>query len=195
MTGGIASGKSAAANHFARLGVPIIDTDCIAHKLVEPGQPALREIAQEFGVDYLDTEGRLDRRKMRDAIFKNATLKVRLESILHPLIAAEALRQIQLVEAPYCIVVIPLYAESARWSWVNRVLVVDVAESVQIERVMARDGISKLQALAIIGAQSSRERRLELADDVIENGSTIEELYQQVERLHLKFLELAEDRQ
>jgi dephospho-CoA kinase len=194
LTGGIASGKTAVSNLFAQMGVPVIDTDCIARELVEPGQPALRRIAQEFGTDFLEKTGRLDRRKMRNAVFNDVTLKTRLESILHPLIAAEARRRIRRVEAPYCILVVPLYAESARWAWVDYVLVVDVAESVQFERVMARDGIDRRQAKAILDAQSSRESRLKLADDVIENGGTLDDLRRQVGRLHRKFLVLAEER-
>jgi dephospho-CoA kinase len=119
LTGGIASGKSTVSDLFAKLGVPVIDTDRIAHEIVRPGKPALQRITRDFGTGFLDETGTLDRRKMREAIFNDVALKARLESILHPLIAAEALQRIRRVEATYCILVVPLYAESARWPWVD----------------------------------------------------------------------------
>jgi len=194
LTGGIAAGKSAASDHFSRLGVPVIDTDRIAREVVEPGLPALQQINQAFGPGYLDASGRLDRKKMRQAIFEDPELKARLEAILHPLIAQEALRQIRAVEYPYCLLVIPLYAESARWPWIDRVLVIDVPKAVQIERVMVRDGIKRKQAQAILCAQANRQDRLALADDVIENSGDIVMLREQVEVLHRKYLKIAEDR-
>jgi len=191
LTGGIAAGKTAVSDRFARLGVPVIDTDRIARTVVEPGQPALDEIRRTFGADFLDASGRLDRKTMRQAIFSDASKKARLEEILHPRIAREALRQIEQVDFPYCLLVIPLYTESTRWSWVDRVLVVDVAESVQIERVISRDRIDRNQAEAILAAQATREQRLALAIDVIDNSGGLKELDSQVEALHRKYLELA----
>jgi dephospho-CoA kinase len=191
LTGGIASGKTAVSDCFSRLGVPVIDTDRIAHEVVEPGQPALQQIARTFGADFLDDEGRLKRRKMRQTIFENPAAKARLEGILHPVIAASALRLVTAVTFPYCLLVIPLYTESARWQWIDRVLVVDVAESIQIERVMARDGISRGEAEAILAAQADRQARLQLADDVIDNSGLPEDLDPQVEALHQKYLALA----
>jgi len=191
LTGGIASGKTEASDHFARLGVPVVDTDRIAHELVEPGQPALHRIEQELGREFLDETGRLDRRKMREAIFADQDLKKRLEYILHPLIAAEARRRIEQSDAPYCILVIPLFVESARWTWIDRVLAIDVPESTQIERVMERDGTDRSQAQAILNAQSSREQRLALADDIINNNGTLDELQKEVEALHQRYLSLA----
>ncbi len=191
LTGGIAAGKTAVSDHFAHLGVPIIDTDLIARQVVEPGQPALATIARMFGAEFIDSEGRLDRRKMREAIFSNPKLKQRLEKLLHPLIAAEALRQVQDLDEPYCILVIPLYAESGRYPWVDRVLVVDTEEEIQIKRVMARDRISRAQAVAILGAQSARSDRLALADDVLTNTGSLAGLKRQVEELHRKYLEFA----
>lgn len=169
----------------------MVDTDRIAHEIVEPGQPALQQITEAFGPEYLDESGRLDRRKMRQAIFADETLRRRLEAILHPLIAQEALRRASAADYPYCLLVIPLFAESARWSWVDRVLVVDVAESVQIERVMNRDCIGREQAEAILAAQAGRQERLALADDVIDNSGGVDELDRQVADLHRKYLELA----
>ena len=191
MTGGIASGKTAVSDHFAHLGVPVIDTDRIAREIVEPGQPALQSIADSFGPGILDGDGALDRRKMRKMIFSDPVLKSRLENILHPLISAEVLRQIGRQTGPYCILVIPLFAESSSYTWINRVLVVDVPEEVQIERVMARDKIEREQAEAILRAQTSRQKRLTLADDVLENSGSFSELKKQVEKLHRFYLETA----
>ena len=194
LTGGIASGKTAVSDRFSRHGAPVIDTDRIAHEVVEPGQPALQQIAQAFGADYLDGEGRLERRKLRRLIFEDPAARARLEAILHPIIAATALRLVAEVAFPYCLLVIPLYTESARWQWVDRVLVVDVAESIQIERVMARDGISRVEAEAILAAQADRQVRLALADDVIDNSGKPEDLDPQVDALHQKYLALAGNR-
>ena len=191
LTGGIASGKTAVSDCFARLGAAVIDTDVIARAIVEPGQPALLQISREFGPGFLDPEGRLDRRRMREAIFSEPALKSKLEAILHPLIATEVLQQIEQLDAPYCILVIPLYAESSAYSWIDRVLVVDVSEDIQTERVMARDRISCEQAQSILNAQASRQARLALADDVIDNSGTLTELESRVKALHQKYLELA----
>lgn len=190
LTGGIASGKTVVSNHFARLGVPVIDTDVIARQVVEPGQPALRQIEREFGPEFLDAEGRLDRRRMRDAVFADETCRARLEAILHPLIAEEALRQVRMAEYPYCLLVIPLYAESGRWPWIDRVLVVDVPESIQIERLTHRDQIGREHAEAMLSAQAGRESRLALADDVIDNTGSPSTLEDQVATLHKKYLHL-----
>jgi len=194
LTGGIAAGKTAVSDRFRRLGVPIIDTDRIAHEIVEPGQPALQQIIEVFGRDYADGSGRLDRRKMRETIFADPAAKARLEGVLHPLIATEALRRVTEAEYSYCMLVIPLYTESARWRWIDRVLVVDVAESVQLERVMKRDGVSRDHAEAIIAAQVDRQQRLALADDVVDNSGSLEDLDGQVAELHQKYLELAANR-
>lgn len=188
LTGGIASGKTSASDHFASLGVPVIDTDIIARQLVEPGQEALRRIVQDFGPKFLDASGQFDRRLMRQAIFSNATLKAHLESILHPLIAAEAKRRLANINTPYCILVIPLYAESARWPFVDHVVVVDVEEETQIQRVMARDGIERSQAEAILNMQSSREERIALADDVINNSGSLHDLQVRVKNIHENLL-------
>ena len=191
LTGGIASGKTAVSDRFAQLGVPIIDTDVIAHQIVEPDQPALNQICREFGEDFVTAEGRLDRRKMRNAIFSNPDLKTRLENILHPAIAAEASRQVDLLDTAWCILVIPLLVETDLFPWIDRILVVDVEEAVQIERVMARDSINKEQALAILNAQSSRQERLALADDIIDNSGTLDQLKSSVDQLHKKYTTLA----
>jgi dephospho-CoA kinase len=192
LTGGIASGKTAVSDCFARLGAAVIDTDLIAREIVQPGQPALTRIVEIFGTGFLDHDGGLDRRKMRDLVFSNPQQKSRLEAILHPLIAGEVLRRIKLLNAPYSILVIPLFAESSAYAWTDRVLVVDVNEEVQMERVMARDRITRVQAQSILDSQASRQARLALADDVLDNSGSFAGLCEEVEKLHEKYLELAQ---
>ncbi len=192
LTGGIASGKTAVSDLFARKGVPIIDTDVIAHDIVEPGQPALDQIRIELGQQYIDAEGRLDRSKMRNAIFYDPELKSRLEPILHPAIAKEATCLVASQDVPWCILVVPLLVESRLFPWIDRVLVVDVKESVQIERVMARDQISRKQAQAILDAQAGRQQRLNLADDIIKNNGSLEQLKSAVDHLYDKYTKLAQ---
>jgi dephospho-CoA kinase len=172
----------------------VIDTDRIARELVEPGSPVLGQIAEELGKDYLDHRGGLNRGKLRQAIFADSDLRMRLETILHPLIRAEVLDRIAKVSFPYCLVVVPLFAESGGWAWVDRVLVVDVAESVQVERVMKRDRIGPADAKSILAAQAGREERLRLADDVIDNSGEPASLARQVLALHRKYLDLARGR-
>ena len=187
LTGGIASGKTAVSGCFPRLGVPVIDTDLIAREVVEPGQPALDHIAEVFGDEFLTSESRLDRQKMRQAIFSDPDQKSRLEAILHPPIAKEGMRRVKELDSPYCILVIPLYAQSTAYAWIDRVLVVDVEEEVQIERVMGRDQISRNQAKSILSAQTSRQDRLALADDIIDNSGSLAELQDKVEALHYQY--------
>lgn len=191
LTGGIASGKSAVSERFANLGVPVVDTDVIARELVQPGQPALAEIVSTFGTDILDEKGRLDRRRMRQIIFGDQDSKHRLEAILHPAIGAAAEQQILSLDTLYCILVVPLLAESGRYRWADRVLVVDVDEATQIARLTARDRVDRHQAEAALKAQSSREQRLALADDVIENRGSLRELDRAVSALHEKYSALA----
>ena len=191
LTGGIASGKTAVSDFFARLGVPVVDTDLIAREAVEPGRPALNRIVEMFGEEFLDPQGQLDRQKMRLAIFSDPAQKARLEAILHPLIATQVIRRVETLDSRYCILVIPLYTQSSAYAWIDRVLVVDVSEEVQIQRVMARDQISRKQAQCILRAQISRQQRLALADDIVENSGSLNELKDKVEALHRKYLGLA----
>lgn len=191
LTGGIASGKSTIADLFAAKGVPIIDTDVIAREVVEPGRPALAEVAQAFGPDVLDEEGRLRRRYLRDLVFKDDKRRETLETILHPRIREETEAQAAVADGAYQLVVVPLLAESAMKAWMDRILVVDVSEETQLERLLQRDAESEVQARRMITAQASREDRLHVADDVIDNGGTLEATADQVDRLHQKYLELA----
>lgn len=193
LTGGIGSGKTAVSDRFARLGIPVIDTDLIARELVEPGQTALAEIAGEFGPDCLDGNGRLHRAHLRERVFADPTGRRRLEAILHPRIrAATRERVAALIAVPYCLVVIPLLAETGMTDLVDRVLVVDAPETEQIRRVVARDRVDAAQARAILAAQARRDQRLALADDVLENGDgDLDDLDDQVAVLHQRYLELA----
>lgn len=194
LTGGIASGKTAVSDHFAKLGVPVIDTDVIARHVVQPGSPALQQISKLFGSDYIDASGNLDRLKMRATIFAEPEKKQQLEQILHPEIAKQSLQRITDCKAAWCILVVPLWAETGLFPWVDRVLVVDAGESVQIERVMQRDGIDHQQAEAILAAQAPRQERLKLADDVIENNGTLDELESKVKTLFEKYSNLAREK-
>ncbi len=191
LTGGIASGKTAVSSRFARLGVPVIDTDIIAREVVQEGRPALAGIVAEFGKDILDEGGALDRGRMRDLIFSDPLSKRKLERILHPAIGSEVHLQLSGVTAEYCILVVPLLAESGRYEWSDRVLVVDVDEQTQLQRLVARDKISTELATAMLAAQASRQQRLDLADDVIKNAGNLAELDREVASLHEKYLTLA----
>jgi dephospho-CoA kinase len=193
LTGGIASGKSTVANLFATYGVPLIDTDVIAREVVEPGQPALTAVARAFGSDVLDPDGRLDRRRLREIIFGDGTARARLEAILHPAIRAAMERQsVAAAQAgPYQLLVIPLLAEGGRRDHVDRVLVVDTPETMQIERLMARDAVTWEQAEASLRAQAQRATRLGIADDVVTNTGRIEDLREQVAGLHERYVKLA----
>jgi dephospho-CoA kinase len=191
LTGGIASGKSTVADLFAALGVPVIDTDVIAREVVEPGQPALAAITAAFGPEVLDAEGRLDRRRMRAQIFADPDARRRLEAILHPAIRAEMERQSRAAGGAYQVLVIPLLAEGGRRDHVDRVLLVDVPEALQVERLMTRDGVSREQAQASLAAQARRTARLALADDVVRNTGHVEDLREQLAALHENYLQLA----
>jgi dephospho-CoA kinase len=196
LTGGIASGKTTVANLFAAHGIPLVDTDLIAREVVEPGQPALGAVARAFGDDVLGPDGRLDRRLLREIIFDDPTARARLEAILHPAIRAEMARQSAAAAqaGPYQILVIPLLAEGGRRDHVDRVLVVDAPEAVQVERLMARDSVTREQAQASLLAQAKRETRLGIADDVVTNTGRIEDLREQVAALHERYVKLAAEK-
>ena len=191
LTGGIASGKTAVANSFATHGVPVIDTDVIAREVVEPGQPALAAVVDAFGTGVLAADGRLDRPRLRERIFGDAEARRRLEAILHPAIRAEMERQSRAAGGPYQVLVIPLLVEGGRRDHIDRVLVVDLPEATQIERLMRRDGVSRDQAEAALRAQASRDARLAFADDVIENTGDVAALETRVAKLHGDYLRRA----
>ena len=191
LTGGIASGKSTVADLFAARGVPVIDTDVIAREVVEPGTPALAAVVEAFGPEVLGADGRLDRRRMRERIFGDASARRRLEGILHPAIRAEMARRSLAAGGPYQVLVIPLLAEGGRRDHVDRVLLVDVPEEMQVERLMLRDGVSREQAAASLGAQAGRAARLAIADDVILNTGRADDLDHEVTALDGKYRKLA----
>ncbi|MDR5780370.1 dephospho-CoA kinase [Caballeronia sp. LZ065] len=194
LTGGIGSGKSTVADLFAARGLPLIDTDLIAHRITAPGGVAMPLIAAEFGQDFVAADGALDRAKMRTLVFSDDTAKARLEAIVHPLIRAETERQRHTATGPYHIVVVPLLVESGSWSErVSRVLVVDCPVETQIARVMRRNGFAREQVLAIMAKQASRETRLAAADDIVLNddAATLDQLADQVNTLHARYLALA----
>jgi dephospho-CoA kinase len=194
LTGGIGSGKSTIADLFAARGVPLIDTDLIAHRITAPGGVAMPLIASEFGQDFVAADGSLDRAKMRTLVFSDNTAKARLEAIVHPLIRAETERQRHVAAGGYHMVVVPLLVESGEWATrVSRVLVVDCPVETQIARVMRRNGFTREQVLAIILRQATREARLAAADDIVLNddAATLDSLAPHVDRLHARYLELA----
>jgi dephospho-CoA kinase len=194
LTGGIASGKSAVANIFAKLGVAVIDTDVIAREIVAPGCAALERITAEFGSEILDAEGKLDRSKMRERVFSNPADRQRLEAITHPAIRAELARQSAGADGLYQVHVIPLLVEKGRANEYDRVLVVDCPEEDQVRRLMTRDRASEEQARQILSAQALRGDRLAVADDVIVNTGTLADLDAFVRTLHQNYLRIAEHR-
>lgn len=192
LTGGIGSGKSAAATLFEEFGAAVVDTDAIAHELTAPGGTAIAPIRAAFGDEVVAPDGALDRAAMRRKVFTDAQAKGRLEAILHPMIRAEADRRSAAARAPYVVLVVPLLVESGGYrSRVQRIAVVDCPEAVQVARVMSRSGLSAGEARAIMAAQVGREARLAVADDVIDNGGELAALRPQIEALHRRYLEMA----
>lgn len=172
LTGGIGSGKSEVSRHFAALGIPVIDTDLLAREVVDPGQPLLQEILDTFGQDLCLKDGSLDRSALRTRVFQEPELRQRLEAMTHPRIAQALEDRVAALPAQtlYVVLVIPLLVEAGWQKQVDRVLVVDCPEAMQVERVARRDGTPVELAWAMVRSQASRERRKRGADDVIDNG-------------------------
>lgn len=192
LTGGIGSGKSAAARHFETLGIQQVDADIVARYVVEPGQPALTAIVQQFGEKMLQANGQLDRAALRAHIFKDKPARQWLEALLHPLIRQEIYHRIDAAQAPYVILTAPLLIESeALRNKVNRILVIDTTEALQIHRTTQRDNVLEDQVRAILSSQTHRHTRLSYANDVIENNSDLSWLHREVERLHNYYLTLS----
>ena len=192
LTGGIGSGKSAAAQLFETFGITVIDTDAIAHALTAPGGAAIEPIRVAFGADYISSDGALDRARMRALVFADAAQKRLLESILHPLIRAQSGELARAARSPYVILMVPLLIESGNYRGrYQRILVVDCPEHLQVERVMARSGLGADEVRAILANQATRAARLAAADDVIDNSRDPAELRHQVEALHARYLQLA----
>jgi len=195
LTGGIAAGKTAVARRFEAIGVSVHDADVAAREVIEPGTTGLAAVVDAFGVGVLDDAGRLDRPAMRQRVFADPTARNRLEAIIHPRVR-QWLRERALAEhGPYCLLAIPLLAENiAHYRWLDRVLLVDVPESVQMARLIARDGIDETLARRMLAQQASRAERLALADDVIENSGDESALDHAVNELHQRYLVLANAR-
>jgi len=191
LTGGIASGKSTAAKFFGALGVPILDSDRIAREVVEPGQPPLERLVERFGRGILTPDGHLDRPALRDIVFRDPKARADLENLTHPAIGAALEARSASAGGPYQILVIPLLVEKNLGAHVDRVLVVDCDEELQIRRLLARDGSNRTQAQAILDAQVSRPARLKAANDVITNDADMSAVQAQVAALHSRYLELA----
>ncbi|MBU3671705.1 MAG: dephospho-CoA kinase [Sinobacteraceae bacterium] len=191
LTGGIASGKSTVERLFAAHGVPIIDSDVIAREVVAPGTPGLAQVRARFGDGVLQEDGSLDRRALRRLVFEDPMARRDLEAILHPLIRSAMAEQSAAANGPYQINVIPLLIEGGRRAGIDRVLVVDCPEALQIERVMQRDQVTETEARAVLAAQTRRSDRLAAADDVIVNDGDPAALQAQVDALHAKYLHWA----
>jgi dephospho-CoA kinase len=191
LTGGIASGKSTVAEMFAALGVPVIDTDVIARDVVAPGTPGLAAVVASFGPEVVLPDGSLDRRKLRALVFDGAAPRRQLEAILHPRILERMEALCATSGGPYQVLVIPLLGESGLAGRVDRVLVVDCSETVQRERLMARDGETAASADRILAAQLDRQARLAIADDVLANAGTRDDLASRVRELHGDYLRRA----
>ncbi len=191
LTGGIGSGKSAAADEFSRLGVDVIDTDLIARELVEPGQPALADIVSLFGDGILDQQQRLNRDKLRQLVFSDQARREQLESILHPRIRQLAVDRADKASSAYCVLVIPLLVETGNDYPVDRILVIDTPVELQRKRVRLRDKVSDSDIDNILAAQATREQRLAVANDRIINDGSLASLHNQVHQLHQQYLETA----
>lgn len=192
LTGGIGSGKSAAADEFARLGAAVVDTDAIAHELTRAGGAAIAGVRRVLGDEFVDASGAMDRAKVRSLVFSDRAARARLEGLLHPMIRAESERRIGAATAPYVVHVVPLLVESPDYRQrVQRVLVVDCSPQVQKARVGQRSGLAIDEVERIIDAQIPRETRLAAADDVIDNSGSLDALHKQVRALHRRYLDMA----
>ncbi|MCB1615784.1 MAG: dephospho-CoA kinase [Pseudomonadales bacterium] len=191
LTGGIGSGKTAVSDIFEQCGITVVDADLCSRIVVEKGRPALQKIAEHFGESILDDKGNLDRALLRKKIFSNPEEKKWLENLLHPLIFEELVSQINASTSPYTLLVSPLLIESGQNTICNRLLVIDVPESVQIERTLRRDNETREQIDSIMRSQASRQQRLEKADDIIENTGSLDMLKSAVLALHEKYKQLA----
>lgn len=191
VTGGIGSGKSTVANAFSDLGIDIIDADIIARQVVEPNTPALQAIETHFGRAMINSDGSLNRRLLRERIFADASEKHWLNALLHPIIQQETRRQIAAARSPYVLWVVPLLVENHLQEKADRVFVIDVSPETQIQRTIARDGVSREHAEQILTAQATRDARLAVADDVIDNNGAPDAIASDVARLHEQYLTLA----
>lgn len=195
LTGGIGSGKSEVSRRFESLGILVIDADQIAREVVQPGQPALADIVAHFGSDFVLPSGQLDRAKLRARIFSDPDAKAWLEQLLHPQINMLIRTRLQMAGSRYAILSSPLLLETKQHELVDRVLVVDTSELLQLERASQRDKYSEDQVRRIMATQLSRTDRCSRANDIIQNHGDLSELDTQVNKLHQLYLELAQNRQ
>jgi dephospho-CoA kinase len=191
LTGGIASGKSIVASMFVKLGAALVDTDVVAREVVARGEPGLAAVTDAFGPEILTSAGELDRTALRKIVFADEAKRHRLEELLHPLIRARTRQRLAALAAPYALVAVPLLVETRFGELVDRVLVVDCPEALQLERLMRRDAIPHAEAQAMVRAQTDRATRLRAAHDVIDNSGTAEATQRHVEQLHRRYLDLA----
>ncbi len=191
LTGGIGSGKSTVQAIFVRLGVPVVDADRVAREVVEPGRPALRELVELLGPEVLTGTGNLNRSRVRELVFRDTELRLRVEAILHPRIRKTMENRVQDLEASYCVLSIPLLLETGQTDLVDRILVVDVPRELQIKRASARDHATTAEVARIIDAQLAREERLDRADDILRNDTDLRSLENQIRRLHGLYLKLS----
>jgi len=191
LTGGIGSGKSAAAERFRALGITVVDADVCARIVVEPNKPALKTIAEHFGSEIIQADGTLDRAALRQKIFADEAERKWLEALLHPLIFEEMWSQLQLAQSPYAILESPLLIEAGQKAICQRVLVIDAAEETQLARATARDNNSIEQVKAIMAAQATRQQRNAKADDIVNNDGDLASLHQAIDKLHQHYLSLA----
>jgi dephospho-CoA kinase len=191
ITGGIGSGKSAVSDRFKRLGIKVVDADIASREVVKPGQPALTSISQHFGADVIQADGSLDRARLRALVFAKPDERVWLERLLHPLINEYLRQELASATSAYAILVSPLLKETGQSRFTHRILVVDVPENVQLARTMARDSNDETQVKKIMAAQATRQSRLAIADDVIQNDAGFEALDAAVAQLHQRYLVLA----
>jgi len=194
LTGGIGSGKTTVADRFVELGVPVIDADLLSRELVQPGQPALVDIAGAFGADVLRPDGSLDRRRLRLRVFGDDVARRRLEGILHPRIRAEMQHRLAAISAPYAVLVVPLLLETGQTDLADRILVVDLPPRLQLRRAGLRDGQGRENIRAIMDAQCSRAQRLAAADDVIDNSGSPEQLLALTDAMHQRYMSLSRNK-
>jgi dephospho-CoA kinase len=194
LTGGIASGKSLVGAMFVKLGVALVDTDVVAREVAARGEPGLAAVVEEFGAGVLSPSGDLNRPALRSLVFADDAKRLKLEAILHPLIRSRTRAKLAELSAPYALVAVPLLVETSFGELVDRILVVDCPESLQLERLMRRDAIPKPEALAMLRAQVDRATRLKAAHDIIDNSGTTEATRRQVELAHRRYLDLAAQR-
>lgn len=192
LTGGIGCGKSSVSDRLGALGAGIVDTDLLSRELTVAGSPVLARIAATFGNGMLHPDGALDRAALRDCVFKNPDARTQLESILHPAIKTLMLERLAQLTTPYAVLVIPLLFETGQQTLADRVLVVDVPESIQIERVRRRSGLPEDEIRRIIASQIPRRERLERADEIIDNSGDLVALEAQIQPLHARYLLLAD---